>query len=134
MPMPDFSKSPPELVARFETVAADYPDVQRRLSFGYPCLYVGGNMITGLHGPGWFVRLGEEQLAEALALDGGAPFEVMPGRPMKGYALLPGSVIADDAAVRHWVERAIGFGGTLPPKTPKSKSPKQPKAPPIERV
>jgi hypothetical protein len=122
MPKPDFSKSPPELVARFDSVAIGYPDVPRRLSFGYPCLYVGGNMVTGLHGAGWFVRLAEPALGEAMALDGAAPFEVMPGRPMTGYALLPAAVIADDAAVRHWVDRAIDFGATLPPKVPKAKS------------
>ncbi len=54
MAKPDFSKSPPVLVARFDTVAADYPQIQRRMSFGYPCLYVGGNMVTGLHGRGWW--------------------------------------------------------------------------------
>ena len=120
MPKPDFSKSPPELVGRFEAVAAGYPGVPRRLSFGYPCLFVGGNMVTGLHGRGWFVRLGEAALAEALALEGGGPFEVMPGRPMKGYALLPPAVVADDTAVRHWVHRAIEYGATLPPKTAKT--------------
>ena len=77
-------------------------------------------MVSGLHGPGWFVRLGGAQLAEALALDGGAPLEVMPGRPMVGYALLPPVVIDDDEAVRHWIDRAIEFGATLPPKAPKS--------------
>jgi hypothetical protein len=120
MPKPDFSKSPPELVARFDAVAADYPKITRRLSFGYPCLFVGGNMVTGLHGRGWFVRLGDPALAEALALDGGGPFEVMPGRPMMGYALLPPAVVDDDTAVRRWVDRAIEFGTTLPPKTAKA--------------
>jgi hypothetical protein len=129
MPKPDFSKSPPELVARFESVAADYPDVERRVSFGYPCLYSNGYMVTGLHGRGWFVRLGPPALAEVLALDGGAPFEVMPGRPMTGYALLPPAVIEDDRLVRQWVERAIDFGATLPPKAPKaSKAPRATKA------
>jgi hypothetical protein len=120
MPKPDFSKSPPELVARFDTVAADYPEVPRRLSFGYPCLFVGGNMVTGLHGRGWFVRLGDAALAEALALEGAGPFEVMPGRPMQGYALLPPAVIEDDTAVRNWVDRAIEHGATLPPKASKT--------------
>jgi len=119
MPTPPFPKSPPELVARFDAVAAGYPEIQRRLAFGYPCLFVGGNMVTGLHGDRWFVRLGGADLAEALALDGAAPFEVMPGRPMTGYALLPTAVVADDPAVRYWLDRAIEFGGTLPPKTPK---------------
>jgi TfoX/Sxy family transcriptional regulator of competence genes len=119
---PDFSKSPPELVARFDRVAAGYPEIQRRLSFGYPCLLVGGNMVTGLFRDAWFVRLGAAELDEALALDGARPFEVMPGRPMTGYALLPSAVVADDTAIRRWVDRAIAFGATIPPKAPKAKA------------
>jgi TfoX/Sxy family transcriptional regulator of competence genes len=117
-----FTKSPAQLVARFDSIAAGYPDVERRLTFGYPCLYVGGNMVSGLHGASWFVRLGGTPLAEALALPGAAPFEPMPGRPMTGYALLPATVIDDEAAIRRWVERAIEFGGSLPPKASKTKT------------
>ena len=73
MPMPDFTKSPPELVERFDAVAAEFPAAQRRLTFGYPCLYVGGNMVTGLFKDAWHVRLGGAEQAEALALDGAAP-------------------------------------------------------------
>jgi len=120
--MPGFDKSPPELVARFDAIAAEYLDVTRRMTFGYPCLYVGGNMVSGLYESAWHVRLGPAETAELRAIDGAAPFEPMPGRPMTGYTLLPTTVVDDDAAIRHWVERAIAFGATLPPKVPKSKS------------
>ena len=121
--MPGFAKSPPALVERFDAIAAEFPDVARRLTFGYPCLYVGGNMVSGLHESGWFVRLGEAERMALITLDGAAPFEPMPGRPMTGYTLLPPAVvIGDDEAIRLWVERAIDFGATLPPKTPKAKA------------
>jgi len=126
--MPGFAKSPPELVERFDAVAAGFPDVARRLTFGYPCLYVGGNMVSGLYETSWHVRLGAAETAELLAIEGAAPFEPMPGRPMTGYTLLPPTVIDDDVAIRRWVERAIDFGATLPPKVPKPKTPK-PKTP-----
>jgi hypothetical protein len=128
MPMPQFTKSPPELVERFDAIAAEFPAAERRMTFGYPCLYVGGNMVSGLFQTAWHVRLGDTARAEALALEGAAPFEPAPGRPMTGYTLLPPSVIADDAAIRHWVGRAIEFGGTLPPKVPKAKAKSKPKA------
>lgn len=118
--MPGFAKSPPELVERFDAVAAGLPEAERRLTFGYPCLYVGGNMVSGLHESAWFVRLDDTERAELLDLDGAGPFEMMPGRPIRGYALLPPAVIADDAAVTGWVARAIAFGLTLPPKVPKA--------------
>ena len=125
--MPKFEKSPPELVARFDTVAADFPRAERRLTFGYPCLYVGGNMVSGLFESSWHVKLGPEQRHELEAIPGAKPFEPMPGRPMTGFTLLPPSVVDDDDEIREWVGRAVDFGTTLPAKVPKSKSKTKPK-------
>jgi hypothetical protein len=118
--MPEFSKSPPALVERFDSITAEYPQAQRRPTFGYPCLYVGGNMVSGLFQSSWHVRLGPAETAELLALEGAAPFEPMPGRPMTGFTLLPPAIVEDDAAIRRWVERAIAFGATMPPKPKKA--------------
>ena len=63
--MPEFDKSPPALVERFDAVAAEFPQAQRRLTFGYPCLYVGGNMVSGLFQSRWHVRLGPAETAGA---------------------------------------------------------------------
>jgi hypothetical protein len=122
--MPSMPKSPPELVARFDSIAPDFPRADRRLTFGYPSLTVGGNMVTGLHGASWFVRLGPAETDEALALDGAGPFMPMPGRPMTGYTVLPDAVVADDEAIRRWVGLAVDFGATLPPKIPKPRAAK----------
>ena len=118
--MPDMTKSPPELIERFDSIASEFPVAKRRPMFGYPSLTVGGNMVTSLFGSSWVVRLGRDELAEVLALDGAAQFEPMPGRPMTGYALLPAAVVADDAGVRSWVGRAVAYGASLPPKAPKT--------------
>jgi hypothetical protein len=40
----------------------------------------------------------------------------MPGRPMKGYGVLPPDVVGDDAELGRWVRRAIDHGRTLPAK------------------
>ena len=116
--MPKMEKSPPELIERFDTVAADFPEATRRLTFGYPCLYVGGNMVSGLFESSWHVKLGPDERRELEAIPGSAPFEPIPGRPMTGFTLLPSSIINDDQAIRHWVQRAIDYGATLPPKVP----------------
>ena len=65
--MPSFEKSPPELVARFDAAAERFPDAQRRKMFGYPALFVGGNLVTGLFADSWMIRLAEPDLAELLA-------------------------------------------------------------------
>jgi len=118
--MPGMSKSPPELIERFGALTADLPDVERRQMFGFPSIFVGGNLVTSLHETRWIVRLPEEDRAALLAIPGTGPFEPMPGRPMNGYVALSPPIIDDDAAVRHWVGRAMAFGRSLPPKEPKA--------------
>lgn len=114
--MPSFEKSPPALIERFDAVAERFPEAQRRKMFGYPALFIGGNLVTGLFADSWMIRLAETDLAELLALPGASPFSPMAGRTMKGYATLPSDVVAVDAALDRWLERAIAFGRTLPAK------------------
>ena len=115
--MPKFTKSSPEIVERFGAVTDRYPDVERRKMFGYPAVFVGGNMAMGLFAEQWIIRLSEADLASALG-EGAMPFEVMPGRTSKGMVALPSAVVADDEAIGAWVERALAFASSLPPKEP----------------
>lgn len=113
---PGFGKSPAALVERFDAVASRHPGAQRKKMFGYPALFVGGNMATGLYEDRWVVRLFEDDLARLLDVPGAAPFSPMPGRSMKGWASLPPDVVGDDAALDPWLERAFAFAGSLPAK------------------
>lgn len=114
--MPPFEKSPPELIARFDAVAARFPEAERRKMFGYPALFVGGNLVTGLFADRWMIRLGADDLSAMLEMHGGGPFEPMAGKAMKGYATVPKAVVADDSQLDDWVRRSIAFGETLPAK------------------
>ena len=114
--MPPFEKSSPALVARFDEAAVRHPAGERRKMFGYPALFVGGNLATGLFAESWMVRLAPDDLEALLALPGAAPFSPMPGRTMTGYGTLPTDVVADDTALDAWVGRAITFAATLPAK------------------
>ena len=87
-----------------------------RRMFGYPAAFVNGNLATSLHRANWVVRLPGPAAAELLAIEGAAPFEPMPGRPMRGYVVLPTAIVADDDALAAWVARAIEYTAGLPPK------------------
>ena len=110
-----WEKSPPELVERFVAVLARLPAADQRKMFGYPAAFANGHMFTGLHERRWVVRLPGDALAELLAIEGAAPFEPMPGRPMKGFACLPASLLEDPEATFAWVERAFAHVAALPP-------------------
>ena len=113
---PAFDKSPPELIERFEELARRLPVVERRKMFGYPALFLHGNLVTGLFASSWMIRLPDDARGELLTLPGARPFEPMPGRPMTGYAVLPDDVVADEELLETWIRRAIDHVATLPPK------------------
>jgi len=118
--MPDFSKSPPELVARFGDVLGRHPDAIRKPMFGYPAAFVGGNMATSLFRDRWIVRLPPDEIDAALA-EGAETFEPMPGRPMTGYVAIPRADVEDDARLNAWVERGIARAAAMPAKGAKKK-------------
>ena len=116
--MPKFEKAPPELVARFaaalDRVAT--PDTTRRAMFGYPCAWINGNMATGLFAAQWWVRVSEPDREALLAMPGAHQFEVMPGKAMGRYVVMPGDLVADDDALDSWLGKALAFTRTLPSK------------------
>jgi hypothetical protein len=61
------------------------------------------------------VRLGDEQGEEALLEPHVKPFDIT-GTAMKGWVLVEPDGLADDAALRGWVQRAIKFVTKLPAK------------------
>jgi hypothetical protein len=114
--MPAFEKAPPALVERFGAVAARHPEAQQKKMFGYPALFVGGNLATGLFADRWMIRLPDVDRADLLTLPGAGDFEPMPGKPMKGYAVLPADVVDDDQALDAWLAKSIAYVRTLPAK------------------
>lgn len=119
--MPSFEKPPQDLTARFNEVMAGYPDAPIRKTFGSPCAYVNGNMALGLHSTGWFVKLPPDDATELMEGQGGTPFMPMPGRAMGGFYVLPVAVVADDEALRSWIERSLDYVRSLPPKASAAK-------------
>jgi len=111
-----WKKSPESLVARFHELAPQEAGVQLRPMFGYPACFVNGNMFTGLFQDRWLVRLGADAVAELLAIPDAAPFEPMPGRPMRGFVLLPPDFVDDEEAIRPWLARALAHARSMPPK------------------
>ena len=120
---PAFRKSPPALVERFRQALASYPEAQVRVVFGCPCAFIRGNMVTGLFGDEWFIRLSPEQRPGLLKLKGAHPFEPMPGRPMREHVVLPAGIVGSPAKLRAYVEKAVVHGRSLPPRAPKARRP-----------
>jgi TfoX/Sxy family transcriptional regulator of competence genes len=123
--MPSFKKSPPELVARFDEIAAQVPGATRKQMFGYPVCVVSGNMFMGLHDDYLFLRLAAPDRAILFDQHGARVFAPMPGRLMTEYVVVPAEIM-DGPTIDEWVQRSFGYAQNLPPKTPnKLKTPKK---------
>ncbi len=121
--VPRFPPSPKEAVALFDAVMEAVPGIERKILFGYPCGFVNGYMTVGLHADDFFIRLPAEEQAPLLKLKGGGHLEVMPGRPMVEYVVLPAAVRVKKAELKKWVERAAEHARRMPAKSKKAKRP-----------
>jgi hypothetical protein len=70
----EWKKSAPELVKRLADAMAGF-DAEKKIMFGSPVYTLGGNMFTGVHAEGIFMRLLEAERREIEASFGARPFE-----------------------------------------------------------
>jgi TfoX/Sxy family transcriptional regulator of competence genes len=108
-----------DLAERVRTMLAGAGAIREVRMFGGLCFMLNGNMVAGTSTRGLLVRVGKEQHSEALTRPGARPME-MTGRPMEGYVFIDPRP-SDDRALQDWLDLAVAFVKTLPPKTPKAK-------------
>lgn len=116
--MPAFTKPTEQTVAAFHEATADLAGAEPRTMFGYPSVFLNGNMLACIFQDRIMVRMSEPDRAEAARI-GGKPFEPSPGRAMKEYVELPAKVVGSPAELRGWVERGRAFVAGLPKKKKK---------------
>jgi TfoX/Sxy family transcriptional regulator of competence genes len=76
---------------------------------------LNGNLVIGTMKDGLIVRVGEAQYADAIKRPGAKPF-TMGDRVSKGWVTVDESAVSDDPALQQWVDVALAFVRTLPPK------------------
>jgi TfoX/Sxy family transcriptional regulator of competence genes len=121
----DWEKSPESLVQTFHGALPEDPRLERRKMFGYPCAFVEGRLVAGTHKDSLFVRLPEADREELLAHPTARYFAPMESRPMREYVIVPPEVVADQAELRGWLEKALAYGLELPPKEKKPVKPRK---------
>jgi len=119
--MPAFTKPSPATVAAFERAVDGLAGIEHRTMFGYPSVFLNGNMLASIFQDRVMVRLSERERAEAMKRAGAKPFEPSPGRSMKEYVEFPAAVVANERELRAWIDRGRAYVLTLPAK-PKKKS------------
>ena len=105
-----------QMAERIRAALATRDDVTERKMMGGLIFMVGDHMACGARRDGSLLaRVGPEEMDAALEEPGVEPM-VMRDRVMKGYVYVEGDQIADDEALRAWVDRCVAFAESLPPK------------------
>jgi TfoX/Sxy family transcriptional regulator of competence genes len=102
------------LADRLRERLRDRTGVTEKKMFGGLAFLTHGNMTVGVHGDDLIARISPEATDAALAQAGVRPFDIT-GRPMRGWVLVSGEHLDDDA-LDQWLAEAGDFVATLPPK------------------
>jgi TfoX/Sxy family transcriptional regulator of competence genes len=87
--------------------------------FGGICFMLNGNMLVGASPRGLMVRVGKDANDDALARPHTRPME-QSTRTMPGYVIVDNDGLARDEDLQSWLDTAIAFVSTLPPKEGKA--------------
>lgn len=95
--------SPVDLVER---VRAGLPSAEEKRMFGGTAFMVDGGLACSVSPRGLLVRVRPEHQADLVAIEGVAPM-VMGSRSSRGWVTVDPRLLADDVALREWLERGV---------------------------
>jgi TfoX/Sxy family transcriptional regulator of competence genes len=90
------------------------PFEEKRMFGGIGFMW-NGNLVCATSKRGLMVRLEDTTFAKMLGTNGAEPM-TMGGRSSKNWMRIPPNAVYRKSDVRKWLEPAIAFVGTLPPK------------------
>lgn len=103
----------------FEEAVRVLPGTEQRKMFGYPAVFVNGNMFAGPLRDMMVLRLDTANRERVLERPGARPFIAMKGRVMKQWAVVPPAMLKTRSELKGWLGQALEYGRSLPPKVTK---------------
>ncbi len=103
------------LAARTRQCLAHRPKVEERKMFGCIAFLMGGHAVAGVWKRSLIVRVGPDAYQAALLEPEVRVFDIT-GKPMKGWVVVGPGGVEEDGQLTAWLQRALEFAGTLPPK------------------
>ena len=104
-----------QLADRVRDLLAGTPHVTERKMFGGLAFMVAGNMACGVVGSDLMLRLGEDGADAALDKPHVRPMDFT-HRPMKTMVYVDRAGTDPPNALRGWLDDAIAYASSLPPK------------------
>lgn len=90
-------------------------DLTEKKMFGGLCFLLGGNMAAGIVGDELMLRVGPDRYEGALARAHAREMDFT-GRALRGMVYVASEGFETDSALTEWLDLAVGFAGSLPPK------------------
>ncbi len=103
------------LAQRVRELLEEEPGFAEKKMFGGICFLLSGNMVCGIIKEDLIVRVGADRYEEMLQKPHAVKFDIT-GRPMKGWVMVLSKALDSDRELNKWVQRAVSFVRTLPPK------------------
>jgi TfoX/Sxy family transcriptional regulator of competence genes len=104
-----------DLADRLRRALSEHPDLTERKMFGGIAFMLGGHMCCGVATEDVMLRVGPDAYEAALAEPHAREMDFT-GKPMKGYVYVAPEGLASERDLKAWVEKAVRFVRTLPPK------------------
>jgi TfoX/Sxy family transcriptional regulator of competence genes len=108
-----------DIAAHVRAALAGIANLHEVRMFGGIGFMLNGNMLAAASKRGLLLRVGKDREHEALSRPGARPME-MRGRVMEGYVYVDSPALSGDATQK-WLQLALAFVQTLPPKAPGEK-------------
>src|SRR5258708_3479329 len=105
-----------DLAASVRTALAGTDAIREVKMFGGIGFMLNGNLLAAASARGLLVRVGNDRQRHALTRPGARPME-MKGRTMQGYIYVDPPAL-NGRALQEWLQLAVAFVRTLPPKQP----------------
>lgn len=104
-----------DLAQRVRSLLAPVDNIHERKMFGGLAFMLGGNMCCCVEKDNLVVRTGPDTYDDALEKPHARVFDFT-GRPMRGFVYVGSEGLAEEAALRDWVNAGVTFAASLPPK------------------
>ena len=104
-----------DLADRARSLLAGRAGVREQKMFGALCFMLEGNMACGIIGNELMVRVGKENLEDALSQPHSRPFD-MAGRPIRSFVYVSSEGLTDDDGLSTWTGKGLAYAESLPPK------------------
>ncbi len=103
------------LVARIRRLLKRRKGYSEKKMFGGVCFLIGGNMCVGPWKGSLIVRLDRDKHDGTQSYPHARPMDIT-GKVMKGWARIEPAGIMSDEDLKAWVDRAVRYAQSLPPK------------------